>query len=187
MIAFQLNLFCQFETWSHYHSGSKTVTKTFWDGFCDETKFNVTGFDNFCHVKTVLRGNTTSMDRLDEARIQQLFAACDLNNSGCIEYDDLKELCADLAIRESELIDVFRELDINGDGKITITEFTKGFQSVETLFTRTRTGRDVHRAPRESVPSYGQISWDAFSGQLSGSHILIPWYVSSIKIRCSDR
>ena len=111
------------------------------------------------------------MERLDEARIQQLFAACDLNNSGCIEYDDLKELCADLAIRENELIDVFRELDINGDGKITISEFTEGFQSVETLFMRSKT----EQARLKSQPLNAQISWEAFSGQLAGSQSLMPW------------
>ncbi|XP_071796423.1 ras and EF-hand domain-containing protein homolog isoform X8 [Asterias amurensis] len=110
------------------------------------------------------------MERLDEARIQQLFAACDLNNSGCIEYDDLKELCADLAIRENELIDVFRELDINGDGKITISEFTEGFQSVETLFMRSKT----EQARRKSQPLNAQISWEAFSGQFAGFQSLMP-------------
>ena len=60
--------------------------------------------------------------------ITQLFAACDLDGSGFIERDELRAVCDELSV--DELSDVFRQLDRDGDGKISIEEFAEGFQAM---------------------------------------------------------
>ncbi|XP_071479974.1 ras and EF-hand domain-containing protein-like [Diadema antillarum] len=72
---------------------------------------------------------------MDQSKIQQLFDVCDLNASGYIEYEDLRELCLgnDLEISDVELGSLFDELDKDGDGRITVDEFQGGFHSVEEL------------------------------------------------------
>ncbi len=64
--------------------------------------------------------------------IRQLFEACDLSGSGFIEREELAQVCEDL--EEEEFQGLFEELDLDGDGRISLTDFTTGFQSVsETL------------------------------------------------------
>ena len=102
---------------------------------------------------------------MDEGRVRQLFTACDLNGSGFIEREDLLNLCADLDLEDQELDDVFHELDKNGDGKISVTEFVKGYESVQRMFTRPRksSGRD------STITTQSRIAWDAFSSHVGSS------------------
>jgi len=58
--------------------------------------------------------------------VNQLFAACDLNGSGFIEQEELRAICNELT--SEELTDVFRQLDNDEDGKISLEEFADGFQ-----------------------------------------------------------
>jgi len=64
--------------------------------------------------------------RLSCGGIFQLFAACDLNGSGFLEAEELRTICNELT--SEELADVFRQLDNDGDGKISLQEFADGFQ-----------------------------------------------------------
>jgi len=64
--------------------------------------------------------------RLSCGGINQLFAACDLNGSGFIEQDELRAICNEMT--SDELTDVFRQLDNDQDGKISLEEFADGFQ-----------------------------------------------------------
>ncbi|XP_072046177.1 ras and EF-hand domain-containing protein homolog isoform X2 [Amphiura filiformis] len=105
---------------------------------------------------------------MDEARVQQLFNACDLNRSGFIEPEDLENLCADLDLEPQELDDVFQELDKNRDGKISATEFVKGYESVQRMFTRPRKS-----SGRDSVTN-GRIAWDAFTTQMGSNIYILP-------------
>lgn len=75
---------------------------------------------------------------MDESRIRHLFEVCDLNGSGYIEYDDLRDIClgSDLEITDAELGSVFDELDTDRDGRISADEFEQGFQGVEELLRR---------------------------------------------------
>ncbi|XP_030848910.1 ras and EF-hand domain-containing protein homolog isoform X3 [Strongylocentrotus purpuratus] len=75
---------------------------------------------------------------MDDSRIRHLFEVCDLNGSGYIEYDDLRDIClgSDLEITDAELGSVFDELDTDRDGKISAEEFEQGFQGVEELLRR---------------------------------------------------
>ena len=65
--------------------------------------------------------------RLTSGGITQLFAACDLNRSGFIEEEELRAICNELT--SEELADVFRQLDSDADGKISLDEFADGFQA----------------------------------------------------------
>jgi len=64
--------------------------------------------------------------RLSCGGILQLFAACDLNGSGFLEAEELRAICNELT--SEELADVFRQLDNDQDGKISLQEFADGFQ-----------------------------------------------------------
>ncbi|XP_030848909.1 ras and EF-hand domain-containing protein homolog isoform X2 [Strongylocentrotus purpuratus] len=60
--------------------------------------------------------------------IQQLFDACDLDGNGYIEWEELEVVCENLD--RDELEHIFEALDGDGDGRISITDFTEGFHSV---------------------------------------------------------
>jgi len=64
--------------------------------------------------------------RLSCGGINRLFAACDLNGSGFIEQEELSAICNELT--SDELADVFKQLDNDQDGKISLEEFADGFQ-----------------------------------------------------------
>ena len=60
--------------------------------------------------------------------IGDLFQACDLDGSGSIDRDELAAICPDLT--PDEIDSIFAELDKDGDGTISISEFSKGFQGL---------------------------------------------------------
>jgi len=66
-------------------------------------------------------GNSDGGRRLSDGGINQLFAACDLNGSGFIEREELRAICNELT--SEELADVFKQLDSDEDGKISLEEF----------------------------------------------------------------
>jgi len=60
--------------------------------------------------------------------IGDLFQACDLDGSGSIDRNELAAICPDLT--SDEIDSIFTELDKDGDGTISISEFSKGFQGL---------------------------------------------------------
>ena len=62
----------------------------------------------------------------DTNEINQLFSACDLDGSGFIDEHELTSICAELS--PEQVSNIFRELDTDGDGKISISEFTNGMK-----------------------------------------------------------
>lgn len=64
--------------------------------------------------------------------VGSLFRACDLDGSGYIDETELASICPELST--AEVKDVFKELDKDGDGKIGVDEFSRGFKEIsETL------------------------------------------------------
>ncbi|XP_046552322.1 ras and EF-hand domain-containing protein-like isoform X3 [Haliotis rubra] len=78
------------------------------------------------------------MDQTDaESKLGQLFRACDLDGSGYIDQNELQAVCSELS--KDELVDVFSQLDKDGDGRISVEEFARGFTEIsEALQTKSR-------------------------------------------------
>ena len=60
--------------------------------------------------------------------VGSLFRVCDLDGSGYIDETELASICPELS--PAEVKDVFRQLDKDGDGKISVDEFTRGFKEI---------------------------------------------------------
>ncbi|ESO91690.1 hypothetical protein LOTGIDRAFT_163419 [Lottia gigantea] len=67
-------------------------------------------------------------DSSEQERLGQLFQACDLDGSGFIDQTELASVCTELDVEE--LKDVFSQLDKDGDGRISVEEFARGFQEI---------------------------------------------------------
>lgn len=118
------------------------------------------------------------MEQFDSQKIQQLFTACDLNGSGFVELEDLKELCSDLSINEIEIEEVFEQLDQNGDGKVSSREFAEGFENVQRLFakrartTAPRNGATVPGLTHRIRPS--ERAWEEYAATVGPALYMIP-------------
>ncbi|PIK46267.1 hypothetical protein BSL78_16874, partial [Apostichopus japonicus] len=124
------------------------------------------------------RKRSTKMDIIDSEKIQQLFTACDINGSGFIELEDLRELCSDLSIDDGELEDVFEQLDQNGDGKISSREFADGFTEVQRLFAkraRTTTPRNFGVVPGlTSGATPSEKAWESYAHSVGPAIYAVP-------------
>ena len=126
-----------------------------------------------CSTMTSPPGGMASCSNI--AQIEELFAACDLDNSGYIEKSELLELCADLELTQVEFDDIFRDLDTDGDGKISKADFQSGFASVSTLFSRRKTPPTSRAGSRECLerPVDGARAWEGFMVDLELEYFLI--------------
>lgn len=71
------------------------------------------------------------MNRLN---LRRLYSACDVNNSGKIEYEDLTVVCRELSVPETEANTLFDKFGAREDGFIDYNKFSSRFQEVsETL------------------------------------------------------
>ena len=69
-----------------------------------------------------------------ERTVKDIFNAWDLNQNAFIEKSELASCCSELNLTDEQLNKLFDDLDVDGDGKISITDFSQGFQRVCTLF-----------------------------------------------------
>jgi hypothetical protein len=67
--------------------------------------------------------------------LETLFDLADTDHSGYIEADEFKRLCEGVIPESDDRLpaDIFRELDIDGDGRISRTEFLTGFRRTTRL------------------------------------------------------
>ncbi|XP_022792274.1 ras and EF-hand domain-containing protein homolog isoform X7 [Stylophora pistillata] len=69
-----------------------------------------------------------------EHTVKDIFRSWDLNKSGFIEKPELACCCAELNLTKLEIEDLFNELDVDKDNKISLLDFSKGFKRVCSLF-----------------------------------------------------
>lgn len=69
-----------------------------------------------------------------ERTVKDIFHAWDLNRNGFIGKPELACCCSELNLTNEELSNLFDELDVDGDKKISLLDFSKGFKRVCTLF-----------------------------------------------------
>ena len=78
--------------------------------------------------------------------VEELFGTCDLDRSG---YIDRQELAAVCDLNEQDLNEIFYQLDLDNDGRISVEEFSKNFQNfsdvVADLKTSKETGNEKNR------------------------------------------
>lgn len=67
---------------------------------------------------------------MDQARLRRLFSACDVNESGRIEYEDFTAVCRELGVPETHIKTLFDKFDANDDGYIDYSKFSSRFQEV---------------------------------------------------------
>ncbi|XP_063956997.1 EF-hand calcium-binding domain-containing protein 4B-like isoform X2 [Lytechinus pictus] len=113
-------------------------------------------------------GSATNGGPSPEA-IQQLFDACDLDGNGYIEWEELEMVCENLD--RDELEHIFEALDGDGDGRISITDFTEGFHSVsEALLSVSR-----RRRRQQYLQDYDSEEFEVFLQQLGPDFDLVSW------------
>lgn len=100
--------------------------------------------------------------------LETLFDLADTDRSGYIEADEFKRLCEGVITEGDDRLpaDIFRELDVDGDGRISRTEFLTGFRRTTrlVLYRRSASGEnfvsdeddadDLDLPPSSSHPQY---------------------------------
>lgn len=102
-----------------------------------------------------------------ENEIRELFGTCDLDGSGYIDRHELAAVCD---LEESDLSDVFQQLDLDNDGRISIDEFTEHLQRFSNIVAEFKTARVNSSASR------GKRSFVAFKKNIGIELSLIPRY-----------
>ena len=69
-----------------------------------------------------------------EYGVREIFLAWDLDGNGFIDKQEFANCCAELNMTRQQLDTIFTELDRDGDERISLTEFSDGFQRVCSLF-----------------------------------------------------
>jgi len=66
--------------------------------------------------------------------VKEIFHSWDLDKNGFIEQSELACCCSELNLSIEEVNNLFNELDADGDKKISLQDFSKGFKRVCSLF-----------------------------------------------------
>lgn len=71
------------------------------------------------------------MSAEEKGRLSALFHAYDADNSGCIEKNEFFTICQELHVAPREAEGIFKRLDVDNDGTVTLEEFISGFAGQE--------------------------------------------------------
>lgn len=63
------------------------------------------------------------------AQLQDFFKTCELDGSQCVDIDSFRDLCSRLNISSHDADLIFEDLDLDHDGKISFSDFSKGFSN----------------------------------------------------------
>lgn len=69
-----------------------------------------------------------------EDNVKEIFEDWDLDKNGFIDNEELASCCSELNLSHEQLNSLFIELDWDRDNKISLDDFSKGFQRVCSLF-----------------------------------------------------
>ena len=131
------------------------------NGFLTLEEFT-SGFGLFLGVEADENAND-NLHELDSDPGKELFYLCDPDGKGYITKADLERVSKDLSLNFEQLDIIFDSLDTDGNGRLTLDEFSKGFGkflSGESFTTETETDKPMEH--RESV----QDSVDGVNGCL---------------------
>ncbi|XP_061750785.1 ras and EF-hand domain-containing protein [Nerophis ophidion] len=67
---------------------------------------------------------------MEAANLQKLFSACDVNQSGKIEFEDFAEVCEELNVPEAEVRTLFGKFEADEEGCIDYSRFSCRFREV---------------------------------------------------------
>ncbi|XP_061629262.1 ras and EF-hand domain-containing protein [Phyllopteryx taeniolatus] len=67
---------------------------------------------------------------MEPSNLQRLFCACDINQSGKIEFEDFTLVCRELNVPDAEVQTLFGKFDVNDEGSIDYGGFSSRFQEV---------------------------------------------------------
>ncbi|XP_077424270.1 ras and EF-hand domain-containing protein [Vanacampus margaritifer] len=67
---------------------------------------------------------------MEPSNLKRLFCACDVNQSGKIEFEDFTVVCRELNVDDSEVQTLFGKFDVDEDGCIDYGRFSSRFQEV---------------------------------------------------------
>nr|XP_047145833.1 EF-hand calcium-binding domain-containing protein 4B isoform X2 [Hydra vulgaris] len=101
-------------------------------GFLTLDEF-IYGFGCFLGIEDVATDYTANECTIDEEsnfKAQELFQMCDQNNKGYVTKYDLNALTSELGLTDKQISDIFMQLDQDGNGFITLSEFKQGFISI---------------------------------------------------------
>ncbi|XP_078666230.1 ras and EF-hand domain-containing protein homolog isoform X6 [Branchiostoma floridae x Branchiostoma belcheri] len=104
--------------------------------------------------------------------LEEIFTNLDRSGSGFLEKSDFENLCQNLELDGEEVEAVFRELDKDGDRRISLHEFTDGLKHVE-VFMRQRAVSSPAVTGRTSSPVTRE-AWGLFSHRSGRDLFLLP-------------
>ena len=71
--------------------------------------------------------NDTIIENEELEKAIELFNACDINNRGYISLYDLRQITNALNLSEEQITAIFKQLDDDNNGFVTLNEFVNGF------------------------------------------------------------
>ena len=75
----------------------------------------------------------------DSFNVDELFSSCDLDKSGYIDRNELAAVCD---LNDQDLNEIFYQLDLDNDGRISVEEFSKNFQSFSDVVAELKSAKE---------------------------------------------
>ncbi|KTG34705.1 hypothetical protein cypCar_00017146 [Cyprinus carpio] len=96
---------------------------------------------------------------MNQTDLRRLFAVCDGDKSGRVEYEDFTSVCRELNVPADEIRTLFNKFDLDGDGFINFNDFSSSFQEVSEALSLALLGNSLQ---------VQRSAWDEFENALDG-------------------